>query len=142
MDGSIDWLCLPHFDSPSVFAAILDDAKGGRFRLCPASDAFKSRQFYWPDTNVLITRFTSAEGVAELQDFMPVYPADAPEAGRSAAVRRLRVTRGKVTFRLECRPGFDYARRKGDVTLTGCGAVFSSPSLTLGLSTNVPLEKD
>ena len=53
MNGSIDWLCLPHFDSPSVFAAILDDQKGGRFRIAPAGDDFRNKQFYWPDTNIL-----------------------------------------------------------------------------------------
>src|SRR5947208_192178 len=58
MDGSIDWLCLPHFDSPSVFAAILDDEKGGRFRIAPpAGQEFRHKQFYWPDTSILITRF-------------------------------------------------------------------------------------
>jgi len=68
MDGSIDWLCLPHFDSPSVFAAILDDAKGGRFRIAPTGDQFRHKQFYWPDTNILITRFLHAEGVGEVED--------------------------------------------------------------------------
>src|SRR5207253_6367412 len=63
MDGSIDWLCLPHFDSPSVFAAILDDRKGGRFRIAPARDGLRHKQFYWPDTAVLVTRFLHADGV-------------------------------------------------------------------------------
>src|SRR5437870_7135677 len=71
-DGSIDWLCLPQFDSPSVFAAILDDRKGGRFQIGPVSDEFRHKQFYWPDTNVLITRFLHADGVGELEDYMPV----------------------------------------------------------------------
>ena len=56
-DGSIDWLCVPDFDSPSVFAAILDDGKGGRFKIAPVGDDVTCKQFYWPDTNVLITRF-------------------------------------------------------------------------------------
>jgi len=56
-DGSIDWLCLPHFDSPSIFAAILDDRKGGRFRIAPAGADFRRKQFYWPDTAILVTRF-------------------------------------------------------------------------------------
>jgi GH15 family glucan-1,4-alpha-glucosidase len=72
MDESIDWLCLPCFDSPSVFGAILDDEKGGSYRISPASDNFKSKQLYWPDTNVLITRFFSPEGVGEVTDYMPV----------------------------------------------------------------------
>ena len=72
MNGSIDWLCLPHFDSPSVFAAILDDQKGGRFRIAPAGDDFRNKQFYWPDTNILITRFLHADGIGEIEDYMPV----------------------------------------------------------------------
>ncbi len=57
INGSIDWLCVPHFDSPSVFAAILDDRKGGRFRIAPIDDDASCKQFYWPETNVLVTRF-------------------------------------------------------------------------------------
>jgi GH15 family glucan-1,4-alpha-glucosidase len=72
MDGSIDWLCLPSFDSPSVFAAILDDEKGGRFKIAPTSDNVTPKQLYWPDTNVLITRFFTPEGVAEVTDYMPI----------------------------------------------------------------------
>ena len=72
LDGSVDWLCLPHFDSPSVFAAILDAEKGGRFRIAPAGDAIRHKQFYWPDTNILITRFLHADGVGEVEDYMPV----------------------------------------------------------------------
>src|SRR5712675_2281502 len=68
MDGSIDWLCLPHFDSPSVFAALLDDQKGGRFRIAPAGDHFRHKQFYWPDTPILITRFLHEDGVGEVED--------------------------------------------------------------------------
>ena len=71
-DGSMDWLCLPHFDSPSVFAAILDDEKGGRFRITAVDEDIRSRQFYWPETNVLVTRFSARTGLRELIDFMPV----------------------------------------------------------------------
>ena len=60
MDGSIDWYCYPHFDSPSVFAAILDSKKGGRFKIAPAAADARAKQLYWPDTNVLVTRFLSA----------------------------------------------------------------------------------
>jgi hypothetical protein len=70
-DGSIDWLCVPRFDSPSVFAAILDAGKGGRFKIAPVGDDVTCKQFYWPETNVLITRFLGPHGAAELTDFMP-----------------------------------------------------------------------
>ena len=62
-DGTIDWYCPTEFDSPSVFAAILDAERGGHFRIAPATDGAKSKQFYWPDSNVLVTRFLCAEGV-------------------------------------------------------------------------------
>ncbi len=78
-NGSIDWLCFPHFDSPSVFAGILDENKGGRFAISPLVGQFHSKQLYWPETNVLITRFLCNDGVAELADFMAV----SERAGRS-----------------------------------------------------------
>src|SRR5215471_6308676 len=90
MNGSIDWLCFPHFDSPSIFAALLDDAKGGRFSIRPLEEPFTSKQLYWPDTNVLITRFLAAGGVGEVQDFLPAGPAVAPE-WRDQLVRRVKV---------------------------------------------------
>src|SRR5262245_26203896 len=71
MDGSIDFLCLPHFDSPSVFAALVDAERGGRFQIAPLLESAARRQLYLPDTNVLLTRFIDAQGVAELSDFMP-----------------------------------------------------------------------
>ena len=79
-DGSIDWLCVPRFDSPSVFAAILDDGKGGRFKIAPVGDDVTCKQFYWPETNVLITRFLGPDGAAELADFMPAGQAVSPAA--------------------------------------------------------------
>src|SRR5512146_2141056 len=70
-DGTIDWYCCPHFDSPSVFAAILDADRGGRFSISPDGEGWSSKQLYLPDTNVLITRFLMPDGVGEVQDFMP-----------------------------------------------------------------------
>jgi hypothetical protein len=75
-DGTIDWYCCPRFDSPSVFAAILDADHGGLFRISPDSDGWSSKQLYLPDTNILITRFLMPEGVAEVQEFMPPPRAD------------------------------------------------------------------
>src|SRR4051812_40007422 len=75
MDGSIDFLCLPHFDSPSVFAALVDADRGGRFQIAPILEGAVRKQLYLPDTNVLLTRFLDADGVAELSDFMPAAEA-------------------------------------------------------------------
>ena len=90
MNGSIDWLCYPHFDSPSVFAAILDDKKGAWFKISPATEGVTHKQIYWPDTNVLVTRFLSADGVGEVVDFMPVGVRE-DEPGYHQLVRRVNV---------------------------------------------------
>ncbi len=136
MDGSIDWLCLPHFDSPSVFAAILDDQKGGRFRIAPIGDHFRHKQFYWPDTAILVTRFLHADGVGEVEDFMPL------GGPPNELIRRVHVVRGKLSFRLECRPAFDYARAAHQCHLGPQGARFDGPGLSLGLAAPVPLRPD
>jgi GH15 family glucan-1,4-alpha-glucosidase len=139
MDGSIDWLCLPHFDSPSVFAAILDDRKGGRFRIAPPGEDFRRKQFYWPDTAILVTRFLDDDGVGEVEDYMPVVGSG---SGPDELVRRVRVVRGRVTFHLECRPAFDYARAVHEVHLGPDGARFDGPGLSLDLASSVPLRLD
>ncbi len=134
INGSIDWLCFPHFDSPSIFAAILDDKKGGFFQLSPrSSEGVTNKQFYWPDTNVLATRFLSPDGVAELVDYMPVVSGGHDER-QHRIVRRLTVVRGNMDFRLECRPAFDYARTQAKVEITDRGAIFRGPGLELALS--------
>ncbi len=137
-DGTVDWLCLPAFDSPSVFASILDDEKGGQFSLRPC-DYARSQQLYLPDTNVLLTRFFSPEGMAEVLDFMPIL-AGPNEHHR--LVRSVRVIRGRMDFDAECRPAFDYARMEHSVHVGKTGAVFASKSpahSSLGLSADVRL---
>lgn len=139
INGSIDWLCLPRFDSPSVFASILDADKGGYFCLAPVEDGVTCKQFYWPDTNVLITRFLAPHGAAELTDFMPLRDAKNNGRHRPQVIRRITTVRGNIRFRMECRPAFNYARDKHEVALISGGARFQSPGLTLGLATDVPL---
>src|SRR5215210_5784565 len=139
-DGTVDWLCQPAFDSPSVFCSILDDERGGHFSLRPV-EHIRSQQLYLPDTNVLLTRFLSSEGMAEVIDFMPILTH--PEE-RHRLVRNVRVVRGRMTFDVECRPAFDYARKEHFVSVEEAGAVFTakdSSHRSLGLSTEVPLEE-
>jgi GH15 family glucan-1,4-alpha-glucosidase len=140
MDGSIDWLCFPHFDSPSIFAAILDDKKGGRFKISPAPNGVTCRQMYWPDTNVLVTRFLSPDGVGEVTDYMPV-GGPASGHGHHQLIRRVKVVRGEMIFRAECFPAFNYAQDSHDTEITTEGACFRSPKLSLGLATSAPLLK-
>ncbi len=139
IDGSIDWLCLPHFDSPSIFAAILDDGKGGRFKIAPAENGVTHKQFYWPDSNILVTRFLSQEGVGQVIDFMPV-GLRRGDPSAYPLVRRVQVVRGNMTFQLDCQPAFNYARDIHSTSLSAEGAIFSSPSIHLALISSVPLK--
>jgi GH15 family glucan-1,4-alpha-glucosidase len=106
MNGSIDFLCYPDFDSPTVFASLLDEKRGGRFQIEPQLADARVRQLYLPDTNILITRFLAEEGVAELTDFMPI-ESDAEQPNE--IVRMVTVIRGTVSFTMHCQPRFKYA---------------------------------
>ncbi|MFH0518100.1 glycoside hydrolase family 15 protein [Streptomyces sp. M41] len=139
-DGTIDWYCCSSFDAPSVFAAILDADKGGCFELAAAVPA-RTKQFYFPDTNVLITRFFTEDGVGEVQDFMPV-GGDAVETERHRLIRRVVCVRGSIPFRTRVAPRFDYGARPHTLRMVGDVAVFESAKLTLGLTATVPLEAD
>jgi len=138
-DGSVDWFCCPRFDAPSVFASLLDRDRGGRFRIAPESADHVTRQLYFPDTAVLITRFMTADGVGEVIDFMPV--DDTRASDRHRLVRAVRCVRGQMRFVLECAPRFDYGRQPHDLELTGDGAVFRTPALQLTLHGPAGLER-
>jgi GH15 family glucan-1,4-alpha-glucosidase len=131
-DGTIDWMCCPRFDSPSVFASLLDHDRGGHFRIGPDRDDYVSRQLYFPDTAILITRFLSPDGVGEVVDFMPVVEGKATD--RHRLVRLVRVVRGTMRFRMEIQPRFDYGRKPHRLELHDPdGALFVSDDLTLTL---------
>jgi len=140
MNGSIDWYCSPHFDSPSIFGALLDDQKGGRFQISPIGENVRYKQFYWPSTNILITRFLLADGIAEVEDFMPVgLPPDSP--WYSHLFRRVRGVKGAVRMSVVCAPACDYGRKAHRVVLRPGGAVFNASGLSLDLSAAVPLRQ-
>ncbi len=139
-NGTIDWLCFPHFDSPSVFAAILDDEKGGYFSITPLHTDATQKQNYWPDTNILVSRFLCSDGVGEVIDYMPIHNPRR-EHGNHQVIRRVESTRGKMKFRMECRPAFNYARDSHEVEVNDQGASFQSRHLSLGLATQIPLSQ-
>ncbi|HKP96865.1 MAG TPA: glycoside hydrolase family 15 protein [Fibrobacteria bacterium] len=142
LNGSIDWCCLPHFDSPSVFGAILDKNKGGRWQITAKQPAIH-KQLYFPDTNVLVTRFLSEEGVGEVIDFMPVAEdlAHSSVVKSHSIIRRVTVVRGKMAFSMFCQPAFNYGRDPHTLHLVDGGALLSSRALTLGLVSSVPLSR-
>jgi len=122
MNGSIDFLCHPDFDSPTVFACLLDEKRGGRFQIEPQLTDMRIRQLYLPDTNILITRFLAEEGVAELTDFMPIESKEEPP---NEIVRMARVIRGTVSFTMRCQPRFNYARSAHRTELGERSAMFA-----------------
>jgi GH15 family glucan-1,4-alpha-glucosidase len=138
MNGSIDWLCFPYFDSPSVFAAILDDERGGRFVVAPRDETLRSKQLYWPDSNVLVTRFFSGSGVAEVADYMPV-GSSAERHGRRCVVRHVRSIRGAASLRMRCSPAFNFARSPHRTEVAKGGVWFRSAVLDLALGCDVPV---
>lgn len=112
LDGTIDFFCFPNFDSPSIFAALLDAGKGGSFRLAPTHDVTRRQQIYLPDSNVLVTRFLSPREIIEITDYMPISAPDTP----SEIIRIVKAVRGDAEIAFECRPMFDYARADAEAT--------------------------
>ena len=142
MDGSIDFMCFPHFDSPSIFAAILDHQKGGRFRSAPVLDGARQKQLYLPDSNILLSRFLSEQGVAEISDFMAI---EGTGGHRHDLVRRVKTVRGEIRFRMMCDPRFDYGRRGHRVEIRDGEAVFHPAGKglqALRLRSDVPLRAE
>lgn len=140
-NGSIDWFCFPRFDSPSVFGAILDHRKGGCFRIRALGDDVSLKQMYWPDSNVLLTRFLSEGGVGEILDYMPIASPRGVRGGFHGLVRRVRVVRGTLRFRMDCTPAFNYARDSHETLIVEGGAKFVSRDLKLALACRAPLER-
>src|SRR5687767_12137664 len=130
-DGSVDWLCLPRFDSPSVFGALLDDARGGHFRIRPAGTEYTAKQMYYPDSAIVVTRFFTEEGLGQVVDFMPTAGSTATESHRLA--RMVQCVRGRMSFQIDVAPRFDYGRQPHRVEVTDEGAVFRTAELALTL---------
>jgi GH15 family glucan-1,4-alpha-glucosidase len=141
LSGSIDFMCFPDFDSPSVFSSLLDKDKGGYFQIRPLLPNMKSKQLYLPDTNVLLTRFLCEDGVGEITDFMPV----GEPSGGSILIRRLTNVRGVLTYRLHCCPRFNYGRTTHQVEVVNKQEIlFKSEgenSMVLRLRSTVPLKE-
>ncbi len=137
-NGTIDWFCWPWFDSPSMFGSILDADQGGFYSIAPVNDGHNAKQLYLPDTNILITRFLTPDGVGEVEDFMPIRRD--PKHQRRL-VRRVMAVRGGMRFRLECQPRFNYARDPHELELHEHGAAFHTRGLTMLLRSETPFER-
>src|ERR1700691_5723776 len=120
LDGSIDFMCFPAFDSPTIFAALLDHKQGGHFQIQPIGGEFKHRQRYFPDTNILLTRFLGEPGIVGISDFMAMQSA----GHHHSLVRRVKGIRGEIPFRMVCAPKFDYGRTPHTIERKPDGLVF------------------
>ena len=149
IDGSIDWCCLPRFDSPSVFASILDADVGGKFRIAPSEPSRETRQEYLANTNVLETTFVTSTGVVSIVDFMPIpdddddgspdiLPTNPPEIHRIVSC-----TSGEVRMHCDFQPRHDYARAVPEFRApsgsAGGALEASGGQQTLMLAADVPL---
>jgi GH15 family glucan-1,4-alpha-glucosidase len=138
LDATIDFMCFPRFDSPSIFASLLDPERGGRFSISPQLPDAKHRQLYMPDSNILLTRFLTNDGVAEVSDFMPVEAAGVAHN----LVRRVKSVRGDTRVRMLCAPRFNYGRSAHQCEQQRDGVLFTSEGpdkLVLRLRSSVPL---
>lgn len=143
MEGSIDFMCFPHFDSPTIFAALLDAKNGGSFRMAPAAGKFKPHQRYLPNTNILLTRFLGEDGIAAVSDFMAI-----PPQGRAQSlIRRVKTIRGEIPFRMSCAPKFDCGRTTHTLEKKTHEVIFipakkSLPAMRLRASVPLKIEND
>ena len=145
-DGSIDWCCWPHFDSPAVFCRLLDASKGGFFQIRPVGEFRVTRSYSGP-TAVLTTTFETDEGRVRLTDFMPVERLDESHRGEDIGssrriLRLLEGLGGEPEIEVGFRPTFDYARAEGHITADEGGAVARSGAEALVLSCPVGLKLD
>ncbi len=137
LDGSIDFMCLPHFDSPTVFCALLDKRQGGYFQITSCKENIKRKQSYIPNTNILLTRFLFEDGIGEVIDFMPL----SSFFNKNIVIRRVKNIKGKINYRLECCPRFNYGKHSHKTEVKGNGIFFhGEDGISLKLSSTIPME--
>nr|MBA2815097.1 glucoamylase [Candidatus Pantoea persica] len=124
-DGTIDYLCWPELDSPSIFSALLESDDAGLFSLAPEWQDMRRQQLYLPDTNILQTRWLGAEGIAEITDYMPICD---DEKKMPRLIRRVKMVRGSAWFNMRCAPRHDYARAETQAAAAGDFVAFTAPN--------------
>ena len=138
LDGSIDWYCAPRFDSPSVFAALLDVRKGGKFQLSP-TESFTAEQSYEGDTNVLSTIFESKQRRIKLTDFMPCFMEKGEAKGFQELHRIVDCVEGEAGLRIIFQPRLDYARGNTTLLETAEGCTAKNRGIQVNLASSVKL---
>jgi len=143
--GTINWMCFPHFDSPSIFGSMLDTKKGGYFKICPSRDSLllNTKQFYnSSETNILATRFFVSQGVVQVTDYMPVHLKAEKRSKRNFLIRKIQCQSGEVSMRVTCKPAFDYARKSHEISLQNENQIiFKSQDLSMQLVSSLPIDQ-
>jgi GH15 family glucan-1,4-alpha-glucosidase len=137
INGSIDWMCMPHLESPSIFCALLDKDKGGFFVVQPKGN-FSAHQHYITDTNILETHFFASGGQAILTDFMPPFKKRTVWHKQQILFRKIKCTKGSLSFSADFRPRFSYARIKPKFKLTDTGVEAFSATEKIFLDSPFP----
>jgi GH15 family glucan-1,4-alpha-glucosidase len=140
-DGRIDWFCAPRFDSPSIFGSLLDARRGGHWRIGPDCRHATRQQFYFPDTNILITRMLSEHGIVEIQDFMPLVK-EHDDQHWQCLVRRVVGIRGRMRMNVEIAPRLDYGRDPHRTTARPGGVRFTGDTMTVTVDSTTGLRID
>ena len=150
-EGVIDFMCFPRIDSPTVFGSLLHPERGGAFSITPDFEVARAKQLYLPETNVLLTRFMSAQAVCDVVDFMPVAdPDDDAKAVSNCVVRIVRAIFGDMSVKMRCAPRFDYARGSHETAQVDTNTLRFTPASeasgaqaeALTLDATVPLSID
>jgi alpha,alpha-trehalase len=139
-DSGIDWMCMPRFDSPSIFGRLLDEKKGGTWRFVPSGGVQRGHMRYVRNTNVLLTRFEDPTGAWELFDFMPRIPDGLRCKTPLRMIRMLRPIRGRPRVKVEFDPRPDYGREQPNLQRTQYGVRFQGCGETISLSSNLPVD--
>lgn len=139
-DGTIDFLCFPYFDSPSIFASLLDDKKGGSFKISPVEKDYNTKQIYISDTNILVTQFLSNKGIVEITDFMPVEQINKGHV----LIRKVSAVNEENMFNMKCSPRFNYARSNTEIKRERNDIIFScedeKDDISIRLISNTKME--
>lgn len=141
-DGTLDYLCWPNLDSPTVFADLLDPGSGGHFSVTPDMDGAHRVQLYVPDTNILLTRWMGETASAEIVDLLPFTDTARGGVQPRGLIRQVTATRGDVTFAMKCMPRFDYARITPTLEDVDGGIRFVTNDLCLRLFASMPMTAD
>lgn len=137
INGSVDFMCLPNFDSPTIFSALLDSHKGGFFQIAPCEENVHSKQIYVPETNILLTRFLYEDAIGEITDFMPLTTF----CKKNILIRRVTTIKGRITYRMQCCPRFNYGKNSHKTEVSNNEIFFQDEDgLILKLSSSVPIE--